>query len=40
MAKIQTTIRLEENDYKDAMELDGEYLTLYELKREHESLSH
>ena len=86
MSKTQTTIRLEERDYKEAkdilkyigmsysqavnmfnrmivlerglpfeakipndetlkamkeaMELDGEYVTLDELKREHESLSH
>ncbi len=86
MSKIQTTIRLEESDYreareilkfigmsysqavnmfnrmivlekglpfeakipndktlkamKEAMELDGEYITLDDLKREHESVSH
>ena len=86
MSKTQTTIRLEEDDYKEAkdilkyigmsysqavnmfnrmvvlerglpfeakipneetrkamkeaMELDGEYITLDELKREHEALSH
>ena len=86
MSKTQTTIRLEEHDYKEAkdilkyigmsysqavnmfnrmivlnnglpfeakipndetlkamkeaMELDGEYITLDDLKREHESLSH
>ena len=86
MSKTQTTIRLEERDYKEAkdilkyigmsysqavnmfnrmivlerglpfeakipndetlkamqeaMDLDGEYITLDELKREHESLSH
>ncbi len=86
MSKTQTTIRLEESDYKEAkdilkfigmsysqavnmfnrmivlerglpfeakipnnetlkamkeaMELDGEYITIDELKREHESLSH
>jgi len=86
MSKTQTTIRLEEDDYKEAkdilkyigmsysqavnmfnrmvvlerglpfeakipndktlkamkeaMELDGEYLTMDDLKREHESLSH
>ena len=86
MSKTQTTIRLEENDYreakdilryigmsysqavnmfnrmvvlerglpfeakipndktlkamKEAMELDGEYITLDDLKREHESVSH
>ena len=86
MSKTQTTIRLEESDYKEAkdilkfigmsysqavnmfnrmivlerglpfeakipnnetlkamkeaMELDGEYITIDDLKREHESLSH